>query len=727
MVRRILFVLIPMFLISFATHLSGANAHPVKEVRGLVISITFPDTKPEYLHPLADIEAMFNDRDYAKNPSNIAKNNGSLWQYFHDVSNGQFSLTHAVAEYAAPKPARDYLHESVRRTMVKQLLDEAILHLRDEVKFDFSQLTLGDDGAIMALGIFYASNANPREADFIPGYAAGSPKDYGDFKTKRFHIVPQRNFFALPDGTRPLVLRTFAHEAGHAVLFWPDLYDIDGSSRGLGHATLMSGTGDYHNPLLPAAYLRGKEGWIPVVDITDDAPGTLRKAPGDGELTFRYNHPTNPNEYFLIDACFKAARKDGRFNTTRNAHEPPEGLRIWHVDERGVNSREAMTPTAHYKVSVEQADGKFDLERGGNGGDAGDTFHAGGATVFSDSTTPDARWWDGSESGLKISNVGPIGPEMTFITDHAKRPFFVDKGRPVRIRQTLGYLALPAFRYSIVNTSDATMNWKANGDGDWLDVKKRSGHLAPGTSATVMVTIDRSALDLKAGRAYSGTVTIGARGKPVQREISLTLDKAAIVHHWPLDERTGKTAKDRVASLDATTKRAPFNKISVKGQVGRALELSGAEGPRAELDGWNTNAITLTAWVKLSDKKLGRPQKVIYFPNEVVGLSIDTEGALRYNWSSKRSGAAGFGPTSGKWSFIAMTIAPREAKIVVIEPDGEMREKAFVKRQHGPLEMTRFTMGGVSRKDCMDGQIDDVRIYNYPLGADELRALVEGR
>jgi predicted dehydrogenase len=44
---------------------------------------------------------MFNDRDYANNPSNIAKNNGSLWQYFHDVSNGQFSLTHAVAEYAA--------------------------------------------------------------------------------------------------------------------------------------------------------------------------------------------------------------------------------------------------------------------------------------------------------------------------------------------------------------------------------------------------------------------------------------------------------------------------------------------------------------------------------------------------------------------------------------------------------------------------------------------------
>ncbi|MCG8377195.1 MAG: hypothetical protein MI702_12015, partial [Chlorobiales bacterium] len=321
--------------------ISGGASEDVLEVTGLVISVSFSDTPDELKHPLSAIWDLLNDPNYRDNPTNRAQNNGSLWSYFHEVSHGRFSLKHAVAAYRAPQPATYYLHKSKRAKRVKELLDLALLDLRDEQAFDFSDITLNEAGEIVALALFYMSQAEPRTDDFIPGYAAASAQDYGSFKSRRFHIVPQRNFYQLPDGSRPLVLRTFAHESAHAVLGWPDLYDIDGSSKGLGMASLMSGTGDYPNPLLPCAYLRAREGWIPVIDITHDAPGTLREVTGDGEIAYRYRHPTDANEYFLIDALHKASRADGRFSTTKNSNVPPQGLRIWHVDERGVNSQEA--------------------------------------------------------------------------------------------------------------------------------------------------------------------------------------------------------------------------------------------------------------------------------------------------------------------------------------------------------------------------------------------------
>jgi len=62
------------------------------EVIGLVFSVSFTDTKPEYNHSLKEEDDFFNDPDYRNNPSNVASNNGSLWNYFDEVSNHKFSL-----------------------------------------------------------------------------------------------------------------------------------------------------------------------------------------------------------------------------------------------------------------------------------------------------------------------------------------------------------------------------------------------------------------------------------------------------------------------------------------------------------------------------------------------------------------------------------------------------------------------------------------------------------
>ena len=73
-----------------------------------------------------------------------------------------------------------------------------------------------------------------------------------------------------------------------------------------------------------------------------------------------------------------------------------------------------MLPGKHYECSLEQADGRFDLEHMKNDGDPQDLFSAMTRTRFGDSTKPDSRWWDGSPSGLDIAEISTPGMEMSF-------------------------------------------------------------------------------------------------------------------------------------------------------------------------------------------------------------------------------------------------------------------------------------------------------------------------
>ncbi|MGV2390394.1 MAG UNVERIFIED_CONTAM: hypothetical protein LVR29_25670 [Microcystis novacekii LVE1205-3] len=83
-------------------------------------------------------------------------------------------------------------------------------------------------------------------------------------------------------------------------------------------------------------------------------------------------------------------------------------------EQKDGNEEEQMTSSQHYECSLEQADNRFDLEKGVNAGDNADLFRSPYKTEFSDSTSPSSKWWDGSNSGLKIAQISAIGATMTF-------------------------------------------------------------------------------------------------------------------------------------------------------------------------------------------------------------------------------------------------------------------------------------------------------------------------
>ncbi len=113
----------------------------------------------------------------------------------------------------------------------------------------------------------------------------------------------------------------------------------------------------------------------------------------------------NSAEYFIVE---------NRQKSGRDAALPDEGLTVWHVDVNGNNSNEQMTPSKHYELSLEQADGRFDLERSSsNLGDPTDLYGQANKR-FADSTTPNSKWWDGTASNLDIFDIGAPGSVVSF-------------------------------------------------------------------------------------------------------------------------------------------------------------------------------------------------------------------------------------------------------------------------------------------------------------------------
>lgn len=75
-----------------------------------------------------------------------------------------------------------------------------------------------------------------------------------------------------------------------------------------------------------------------------------------------------------------------------------------------------MTPSLHYECSLEQADNRFDLERGMSAGDPDDLFGGPVAGDFGSFTAPSSRWWDGSASSLQIEQNSVPGAAITVKT-----------------------------------------------------------------------------------------------------------------------------------------------------------------------------------------------------------------------------------------------------------------------------------------------------------------------
>lgn len=402
------------------------NVPPVVEgVSGLTILVQFPDDPATTVFdpvnfPVNEerISALCNAEGY-----NEDGNSGSVRDYFYHQSNGALNYTQIVVPIITlPHPRNHYTYSDYPANTVTRSMGPALRLLIADAGpsiaasgVDFSGLSLHSNRDVRAFNLLWAG---PTSGIWTEGLW---PHKW--LMSNRINIGTAENPIYLSEyasshmNSATPAIGSFVHENGHLILDLPDLYDLDsvgendGPSNGVGRYCLMGLGGSNNSSRTPAPinlHFRDILGWAEMEELSPDAVAS-RVLSSSGNRGVRIRKPGSDNESFVIENLSAAGNP-------WTAGLPDNGVAIWHVDEaksgQGGNNQQQMTEEEHYYVSLQQADGMFDLENNVNGGDSRDLYDL-LSRSFKDGTVPDARWWDGSPSGLDLQAISLAGAGMS--------------------------------------------------------------------------------------------------------------------------------------------------------------------------------------------------------------------------------------------------------------------------------------------------------------------------
>lgn len=371
-------------------------------VKGLTVMIQFPDQAGTITQ--TQVTNFLNSPNYTE-----FGNAQSIRGYYQSATNNKVDYTNTVARYYTAKQKKAYytdpnVSQGIR---AQELIAEALTWLQTSEKFDFSTLTVDANKKIRGLNFFYTGEPDT-------GWALGLWPHQGYLQKQFCANNVCASGYQITNMSTKLAIGTFAHESGHLLMNWPDLYDYDNSSEGAsGDFCLMAsgsvGAQSQFRPVLPNAFFRVDAGWDTVTELN---PALNAQAP-KGNLTltsnahsvYRWTNPANTKEAFYLEAIQKAGQ---------NMYAPDEGLAIWHIDPAGTNTNEW-----HPLVQLAEADGKRDMEYNRNRGDNTDLFDGVSTKTFND-TLPNAltsrgtnsKWWNAASSGFAVSNIGVPGASI---------------------------------------------------------------------------------------------------------------------------------------------------------------------------------------------------------------------------------------------------------------------------------------------------------------------------
>ena len=380
---------------------------------GLTILVQFPDdtatgTSDPINFPTTQAKVIRYCNEVGYNDDG---NTGSVRDYFYDQSEGMLTYTQVVTSVITLPKARneynfsDYPTNATLRgsgAAGRMVVADAVAILESN-NFDFSALSVNSSNQILATNVLFAGPTSGVWSEGLwPHRSSVSQINVGTTQNPMY----VRGYQITNANAASIKIGTFCHENGHLLLGLPDLYDYGGESSGAGRHALMGSGNQLNGGRTPAplnAYFKDVSGWASVTDLNSSSylEATL---PSTGNVAYRFLKPGTSSEYFIVEN-----RGTG---DPWAASVPDKGVFIWHIDETvNGNNNEQMTEAQHYEVSVEQADGDFDLENKNNSGDSSDLFDA-STGPFDDTTSPDAKWWDGANSGIYIEALDSPGATM---------------------------------------------------------------------------------------------------------------------------------------------------------------------------------------------------------------------------------------------------------------------------------------------------------------------------
>ena len=364
-------------------------------------------------------------------------NASSVRKYFEDTSCGRMSCTNIVLGWFMAEHPREHYDDPSRDNLLcgRDLLAEILSQIAEDPDFETLYLPLlrhvsYEGSTFLALNVWFAGPTAQAWGKGlwahagVLGVATGAllPVDV-DGQTRTF------NTYQITPVTSSPSIGTFCHENGHMLCGFPDLYDKQyGSGGPVGPYSLMANSGST-NPCHVDAYLRAAAGWVEPKELPDE-PSLLEITNSCNDVWKLTNHD-DPQQYYLIE---------NRQKTGRDACLPGSGILIWRCDEAGGNTRPspqtgfdgAATNRVNGELSLEQADGLYELERRLNQRDANDLWFHGNAAAgysgeFSAVGTPCAKWRNASDAAIRLSCFSAPGDTMTFFSgdpDEYPAPLF---------------------------------------------------------------------------------------------------------------------------------------------------------------------------------------------------------------------------------------------------------------------------------------------------------------
>jgi M6 family metalloprotease-like protein len=467
----------------------------------LVLLIKYPDLNST--NTTADFNSLMNDANYG--------GTGSMHDYYMVCSDNKLNLSFDVYGWYTAAHNYTYYGDDNGDTRARVLVREAI-DAAQAAGVNFSLYDNDKNGVVDNLLVVHSG----------PGAEEGSQtqyiwshswvldtysRTYDGVRINDYTIMPERRSYGM------VGIGVFCHEFGHA-LGLPDLYDTDdtdGTSEGIGNWCLMS-SGCWLNqektPAMMSAYCREQLGWnSPVVinwPISSSDLGNYTVQPSATSTECYKILTQNSNEYFLLE---------NKYKTGFNSYMPGSGMAIFHIN----TNKSDNTDENNKLVDLEEADGKTDLDKSTNRGDAGDVFPGSSSNQrFNDSTNPNAKTYDLKSTGIDIQNISLSGSTMSFTlgSTSTQQPnlAYVSAQNSLTITGTVVDVSLQVTNNGNENAGAFKVGYYLSADNtittsDYLIGTDDITSLAKDASASVGLNIDVSTIpSLPNGNYYVGYI-----------------------------------------------------------------------------------------------------------------------------------------------------------------------------------------------------------------------------
>ena len=338
--------------------------------------------------------------------------------YYSDISYGQLDLItvdlpSSAGWITAPQTYAYYVNNENGTSSFSypnncQKLTEDLVALVDPV-VDFSNYDNNSDGYVDAVIVIHAgpgAEVTGNNTDiWSHKWNTKTPQSTGD-GVYVYEYTIQPEYISV---SGDMTIGVFCHELGHAFGL-PDLYDIDGSSYGIGKWGIMAygswGGINGNLPTHPCAWSRIQMGFATATNVISNTNSqSIVDVKTNGDIYRLWSSGNIGSEYFLVE---------NRQQTGYDASIPGNGLLIWHIDDaKASNTQEwwpGMLATQHYRVALEQADGLYEVEHTNDLGDANDPFLNG--DEFNSVSPASSDSYTSGVSFVSVDNISGSAPTM---------------------------------------------------------------------------------------------------------------------------------------------------------------------------------------------------------------------------------------------------------------------------------------------------------------------------